>query len=364
MRFAVSLLAFRPGRVGGAETYVRGLLRHLASGAGRDEIVAVAHPEAAAGLEAPGVKVVSLARGDGALVAERIAEAFTPYRSGAAERALQAANADAILFPQQSVFPKRVQGRVVLTVHDVQHLDHPEQFGLFDRAYRPAIYPYSLARADRIIAISDFTRRTLLERCGVAPDKVAVVPQGVSPAPLASDLEPLPAAARPYLYCPAATYPHKDHATLFRAYAALRKRGSIAERLVLSGERTRAWKRLARLARHLDIGADVLHLGFLPRADVERLYAFASAVVVPSRYEGFGLPVVEAAARGQRVIARPLPAYAELGLGAEWQIDFDDPDQLLAALQRPGPTILAHAPRTWADCALRTLAVLREAASR
>ena len=362
MRFAVSLLAFRPGRVGGAETYVRQLLRHLAAEAGGDRIAALVHPEAAAGLEAPGVEQLVLRRGDAALVAERIAEAFSPYRARAAERALDAVRADAILFPQQSIFPKRARGRIVLTVGDVQHLYHPENFGLFDRAYRPAIYPYSLARADRVIAISDFTRRTLIDRCSVAPEKLAVVHLGHTPPQPGRTLAPLPSAPPPYLYYPAATYPHKDHATLLRSYAALRKAAAIADRLVLTGERTGAWPGLARLARSLGLADDVRHLGFVPPSEVERLYAFASAVVFPSRYEGFGLPVVEAAARGRRVVARPLPVYAELGLGAEWQIDFGDPAQLLAALRRPGPTVLSLTPATWADCARRTLEVLREAA--
>jgi glycosyltransferase involved in cell wall biosynthesis len=362
MRFAVSLLAFRPGRVGGAETYVRALLRHLAGEAAGDEIVAVLNPAAAEGLEAPGVEQVVLPSRDAALVAERIAEAFSPYRALAAERALEKVRADAVLFPQQSVFPKRVRGRVVLTVHDVQYLEHPENFGLFDRAYRPAIYPYSLRRADRVIAISEFTRRSLVERSGVPAARVAVVSQGFTPPPSADGLAPLPAAPPPYLYYPAATYAHKDHATLLRTYAALRKQGAIAERLVLTGERTGAWTRLTRLARDLGVAAEVVHLGFLPSAEVERVYAFASAVVFPSRYEGFGLPILEAAARGKRIVTRPLPVYAEIGLGPEWQVDFGNPGQLLAALRKRGPTVLARPPATWAECARRTLEVLRETA--
>ena len=362
MRFAVSLLALRPGRVGGSETYVRELVRHLAAEAGGDEVVAVLHPDAATGLDAPGVQQVVLRRSDAGLVAERVAEAFSPYRARAAERAFQAARADATLFPQQSIFPKRATGRIVVTVVDVQHLHHPENFGLFDRAFRPAVYPYSLARADRVIAISHFTRRTLIDQCSVAPEKVAVVHLGYTPPQPGRALAPHPSAPPPYLYYPAASYPHKDHATLLRTYAALRKAAAIDDRLVLSGERTGAWPGLARLARRLGVADDVRHLGFVPRPEVERLYAFASAVVVPSRYEGFGLPVVEAASRSRRVVARPLPVYAELGLGVEWQIDFGDPAQLLAALRRPGPTVLSRRPATWADCARRTLEVLREAA--
>ena len=368
MRFAVSLLGFRPGRVGGAETYLRELLRRIgpAAAAAGDEVVAVLHPEAAQGLEAPGVERLLLPRGDRALVAARLAEAFTPWRDRAAERAFAAARADATLFPQQSLFPARVAGPVVLTALDLQHLDHPEWFGPFDTRFRAAVYPRSLARADRVLAISAFTAGTLRDRCGVAPERLEVVHLGVTPppAPPEGGWPPLPEAPPPYLYYPAATWPHKDHATLLRCYAALRRAGRLEARLVLTGARTRAWDGLERLAARLGVAGDVLHLGFRPRADLERLYAHASAVVFPSRYEGFGLPILEAAARGQKVVARPLPVYRELGLPAEAQIDLGDPEALARALEAPGPTVLTAPPPTWEACVEATLRALRRVAGR
>jgi len=371
LRFAVSLLSLRPGRVGGAETYLRELLRRIgpAAAAAGDEVVAVLHPEAAQGLEAPGVERILVPRGDRALVAARIAEAFTPWRDVAVERAFAAARADATLFPQQSVYPARVAGPVVLTVLDVQHIDHPEWFGRFDTRFRAAVYPRSLARADRVLAISGFTGATLRERCGVEPGRIEVVHLGAAQPPPAPQggWPTLPEAPRPYLYYPAATWPHKDHATLLRSFAALRRggrgAGQLGESLVLTGAKTREWPGLRRLAAELGVSEEVRHLGFRPRADLERLYANASAVVFPSRYEGFGLPILEAAARGCRVIARPLPVYAELGVPAEAQIDFGDPDALAAALARPGRTVLTRPPPTWDGCVSGTLAALRRAAS-
>ena len=125
---------------------------------------------------------------------------------------------------------------------------------------------------------------------------------------------------------------------------------------------TRAWPGLARLARELGVADDVVHLGYLPYPEVQRVFAGAEAVVFPSRYEGFGIPVVEAAVEfRKKVVTSRLPVFDELGVPPERQIDFGDPDALLAALRLPGPTILSHPPATWRECAARTLAVMRSA---
>ncbi len=360
----MSLLSLRPGRVGGAETYVRALLRHVPEVAGGDELVAVLDRDLARELPAPGWTKAVVPAGARGLVARRILEAYTPWRDRAIERLLAKVRPDVTLFPQQSVFPHRSPGPAVVTAVDVQHLVLPEHFGPFDRTFRPRVYPRSLARAAHVIAISEFTRRTLVERCGLRPEKVTAVPFGVEPAGGPRPARPSDLVAGPYLYYPAATRPHKGHETLLRSYAALRRRGALAERLVLTGQRTRLWtSRLAPLVRELGIDGDVLHLGFVPYEEVRRLLAGATAVVFPTRYEGFGLPVLEAARAGARIVTSRLEVFDEIGVPPEAQVDFADPDALLAALRRPGPTALLRPPLTWRETAERTLAVLRRAAS-
>lgn len=362
MRLAVSLLNFRPGRIGGTETYLRRLVAHLPAVAGDDELVVLLHREAAGAIETPGFRRVVVDRGDARIVADRILEAYTPWRARGIERILEGLAADVVLFPQQSIFPRRARVRAVLTAVDVQHLFHPENFGLFDRTFRPAIYPYSLERARRVIAISGFTRTTLLARCGVPPGKVVTVPLGWEPTG-AGGVVPTDRVAGPYLYYPAVTHPHKDHATLFRTYAALRRRGDVAERLVLTGARTARWKDLQALAASLGVADDVVHLGYLPYGEVRRVYAGASAVLFPTRFEGFGLPVTEAAEFGKRIVTSRLEVFDEIGVPAENQVDFADPDALLRALRLPGPTRLVRAPISWREMAARTVAVLRDVAA-
>lgn len=361
MRIAMSLLAFRPGRIGGTETYLRHLLDQLPRVAAGDTLVAVMDRDVAAALPTPGFERVVLPESGRRVVAERVLEAFTPWRARHVERLLASARPDVVFFPQQSMFPRELAAPAVLTAHDVQHLVFPQYFAAFDRLYRPRIYPHSMAAARRILAISDFTKRELVERCGVEPGKITTVRLGTTPLDT-SAIPPYPGLEAPYAYYPAASLPHKGHETLLRTWAALRRAGRIPHRLVLSGIQTKHWPALARRVEALGLAGDVRHLGYLSYGDVRRVYAGADAVLFPTQYEGFGLPVTEAVEHGKKVVVSDLAVFEELGVPREWRIDFADPEQLAAALARPGPTVLARPPITWAECARQTLAALREAA--
>jgi glycosyltransferase involved in cell wall biosynthesis len=359
----MSLLSFRPGRVGGAETYVRQLVAELPGVAGGDQLLLLADRDLARDLTAPGWEIMVAPRGARAVVAERVLEAYTPWRARTLQRFLDRARPDVAFFPQQSIFPIDVRIPAVVTVGDVQHLYLPGNFGLFDRTFRARAYPRSLSRARRVIAVSEFTRRSLVERSAVQPGKITVVPHGVLAEPPPGPVRPAPVES-PFLYYPAASYPHKDHETLFRSYAALRRCGALAERLVLTGERTSYWsRRLQPLLLELGLERDVTHLGFVARDDLAALYGGATAVVFPSRFEGFGLPVVEACRHGARLVTSRLEVFDEIGVPRQNQIDFSDPEALAAALRLPAPTKLERTPLTWRECAELTMDVLRAAAS-
>ncbi|MBI5506470.1 MAG: glycosyltransferase family 4 protein [Deltaproteobacteria bacterium] len=366
MRFLVSLLAFRPGRIGGTETYLRELLRALPRCSGQDSVAVLLDRDLAAALPTAGLERVVLAASASSLLIERCLEAFSGYRSRQVERAVARFAPDAMLFPQISLFPKAVAVPAVVMVGDMQHLLLPENFSLFDRRFRAAIYPYSLARASLVLAMSGYTARTLIEHAGVDPRKVRVVPlgtdAGAEPGKGHGAAAP-PGIELPYLYYPAVTRPHKDHATLLRSFAELVREAALPHRLVLSGERTAHWRELLGLIRRLSIEDRVVHVGHVSRELVRSLYCHADAVVFPSRFEGFGLPVVEAAACGRKVIACSLPAYEDTGVDGVLTIDFEDAAQLAAALAADATAAVTSRSWTWERHARETLAALRDAAS-
>jgi glycosyltransferase involved in cell wall biosynthesis len=367
LRFAVSLLALRPGRTGGTENYIRSLLAALPAALDAHEAVVVAATDAARAIETRGLERVVIEAGDAAMVARRSAEAMTPWRDRRVEDAFAELRCDAVFFPQISIFPKAVAAPAVVNVGDVQHLVAPRNIRLVERVFRRAIYPPSLAAARIVTAVSERTRRDLVEHAGVDERKIRVIRHGCPPmrasgGPARGSFDGDPPVRGPFLYYPAVTHPHKGHDELLEAFSYL-VMARVPLRLVFTGQRTRYWKKLEARARRLGLGERVHHLGYVSTDVVEWLYANAAAVVFPSRFEGFGLPIVEAASFGARVIASDLDVFDEHGTEGVHRIDFREPEQLRAALASTTRARIADGAWTWEDAARATVAALVEAAA-
>jgi len=365
VRIAVSLLNFRPGRIGGTETYLRELIGHMAQTAGGDEIVLVVDREVAPQFRTAGVELAVIDVSARSVLCQRWLEATSRYQSRGISTFFEKLAPDAALFPQQVVFPKRIACPAVVVVHDLYHLELPENLSLLQRWYRKSIYHKSLEIADRIITVSDYTKRCLIDQCALheRASEVDTVHHGCRlPAPTSAVPACESAASPPFVYYPAISHPHKNHLQLFRTVARLRAAGRFPFRLLLSGEKTRYWAKLEREILRLDLQHVVEHLGFLPFGQVQSLFGRASAVVFPSIYEGFGIPVVEAAALGKKLITSDLEVFRELGVPDKFRIDFNDPAELHRALSIHSPTVLERPLQTWHETARQTLAILRQAA--
>lgn len=366
MRFVISLLNYRPGQIGGTETYLRKLVAGLDAlcAAAGDELVLVSRAGDIDDFDAPRARRVTLTLTDRQLVIQRCLEALTPWRAKSIERVFTDIHADAALFPQQSIFPKAYAGPIAMTVHDVQHLVLPANISKAERLFRWASYPRSLRTADRLLAISEYTKSTVVEHCGINASKLTVILHGIDPAAALEQIQPWNPADKPFVYYPAASHPHKNHAALLRSIAALRKEGRWQHHLVLSGKRTAHWQTLEALLTSSGLSDLVTHVGFVSFGKVQQLYQAADTVVFPTQFEGFGLPVLEAAQFGKRLITSRLEVFEEIGVPRENQIDFDKPDQFARAMTLPSPTVLTHQPITWAEHARRVHALLHELAGQ
>lgn len=349
--------------IGGTETYLRELVAHIPEAlkeSPEDRVTVIMDREAARDLKTPGLGRAVLDRPAAALIRARALEAFTPWRDRRVEKLFAELELDATLFPQQSIYPKRVAGRAVVTVCDLQHLILPENIARADRLFRRMIYPYSLARADRIISISQYTTQTLVEYCGLTEGEIDIVLHGFE-TPGQVDATPWSPVELPFIYYPAVARPHKNHLTLIESLAVLHQRDSNTPHLVLSGQQTPYWGTIRRRIDELGLTDHVTHVGYVTREQVQGLYLAAQAVVFPTRFEGFGLPITEAVAAGARIICSRLMVFEELGVPDRLRIDFEDPEALANALGEPPPFDLERAPVSWVDAARETLQVLRKA---
>jgi alpha-1,3-rhamnosyl/mannosyltransferase len=190
----------------------------------------------------------------------------------------------------------------VLTVHDVQYLAFPEHFSAAKRAWFRAVIPRSVRRAAAVAVPSEFVRSTIVEAYAVDAARVLVVPHGFEPE-LIGDVAPADElrarfglGSGPLLVYPAMAAAHKNHAFLLRVLAERWRDPDL--RLVLIGGR-------GPLSDELAAQPDprVRHLGRVTDRDRNGLVAAATALVFPSRYEGFGAPLIEAMALGTPIIA-------------------------------------------------------------
>lgn len=215
----------------------------------------------------------------------------------------------------------------VVTLHDIQPFDLPENFHPVKRAYIHRMVPKALREANKVIVPCAFVRDGIIERFDIEPERLVIVPWGVASTHVSAEaVEGVRARyglpKRWFIY-PAITYPHKNHVTLVRAFAQLAaEHGDVA--LVLTGRRASAETDVREEVERLGISDRVWRTGAVSRDDLVALLAGAVAMPFPSRYEGFGLPVLEAMAMSTPVVSSAATALPEAVGDAGLLVDPDD----------------------------------------
>jgi glycosyltransferase involved in cell wall biosynthesis len=318
----------------GEETYVLNLLRELPAAAPELDFAAVTrHP----GLVPDGVEPLALpARFQEVRMAWSLPRLLRRVRPALAHF--------------QHALPLGWRGRSVVTLHDLHFERDPSVMGLVDRLTFKAVVPRAARRADHVLAVSARTKRDALELYGLPEAKVTVAPHGVDPAFSAT------AGGRRgdgYLLFVGAIQARKD--PLVAAEAAR----AVGLPLVVAGP-----EKEPALARELRArGADLR--GWVGKDELAALYRGAAALVWPSRYEGFGLPVLEAMASGTPVVLSADPALREVAGDAAVYAESGD---FAAAVRRAlaegaerGAAGIERARRfSWAETARRTADVYRK----
>ncbi len=247
--------------------------------------------------------------------------------------------ADVIHFPFQDAFLTDVPS--LYQPHDLQHVHLPELFSRWHYERREKIYRTHCERAAAVVAMTSWGRRDFIETYGLDEDKVWVVP-GASvlleyPAPSAGDLEQLRARLslpEGFLLYPAKPWPHKNHERVIEALALVRERTGTTIPLVCSGAEAEKFDRVRDRARDLGLEATTIFPGFLDPPELRGLYELATALVFPSRFEGWGLPVCEAFSAGLPVASSTSTGLSDLVGDAGLLFDPEITDQIADAAER------------------------------
>jgi glycosyltransferase involved in cell wall biosynthesis len=331
----------------GDETYVRALLQELAAARPADlRLAAITrHPD---------------------LVPEGIEPVELPARSQVLRMAIKVPRLLRRLRPALAHFlhslPLACPCPAVLTVQDLSFERDPSVMPPRDRLVFRTTVPRSARRAARVLAISEVTKRDLVELYAIPEDKIVVTPLAADPA-FGPD-GPAP-DAEPYALFVGALQARKDATSAIEALSLI---GDGAPRLVLVGPDKGGRAEAERAAAELGLTERVEFRGHVPQDELAALYRSAACLVFPSRYEGFGLPVLEAMASGTPVVATTAGALPEVAGEAAILVEERNPvalaggiERALADRERLVAAGLERARRfTWAETARLTLAVYRE----
>jgi len=351
MHIGFNLIAFLPGSMGGMETYCRDLLAALqeVDSSNRYLVLCDSHYQDKILIKNPSFRIFAsnysrpsfrwFFRG---LIRNTVnIDILTPF--------INRLEVDVVHHPFSFLNPLHAKLPSVLTFHDMQHEFYPEYFPPYEMKIRKEFYRPSPGLATRVIAISRHAKRCLVDRYGVPAEKIDVIYNGFNPSyrildnpgglekiRLKYDLD------RPFMFYPAATWPHKNHKKLFEALWILRDRYKFDGQLVLTGVAMHAHGEMVAEIGRLGLQEEVKVLGFLPYEDLPWIFNLARLMVFPSFFEGFGIPLVEAMACGCPVACSNVTSIPEVV--GEAAVLFDP---------QSAEDIAAKTWRLWTDDALR-----------
>lgn len=239
---------------------------------------------------------------------------------------------DLLHFPYDSCVAWK-RGKFLVTIHDVKPLLYPELQPR--RSIAKAMEGWAVGdrmmKIDHVLTVSEHSKRDIMQYLGVPKDRITVVYPGVDGDWFTRPQAFVPSGAQ-YILSVAGADPTKNTEAAVKAYAALPNNVRNKFRLMLVGD-VQKQSRVRQLVHQLDVDGTVDFTGVVDDEQLRRLYWGATLFVFPSRYEGFGFPVVEAMAAGCPVIASNSSSLPEVGGEAALYADPEDVTALAEAMQ-------------------------------
>ena len=344
MRIAVNTRFLLPGKLEGLGWYTHELMRRMVYQHPQDEFIFLFdRPFDPAFVYADNVRPLVL------FPPARHPVLWYAWFEWAVPQALAGCEAE-VFFSPDSFLSLHAKIPTVLTVHDLIPLQHPGQVPWWSRDYYRYFFPRYIRRAEQVVAVSEFTKKTILEMVpDVPPEKITVVYNGSR-----EGFRPLPeaekqavrvefSAGREYFFYTGAIHPRKNIPRLIRAFEVFKNTTGADTKLLLAGRF--AWETgdVKSAVEQSRYQSDIVFLGYVPEAQLPRLQAAALAAVNVSLGEGFGLPVLEALHCEVPVLCSNTSALPEVAGDAALLVNPETVADIAAGLTR------LHA-----DAALRT----------
>lgn len=238
-----------------------------------------------------------------------------------------------VIFSPTHYVPRFIPTPRVLSVMDLSFLHYPEMFRRKDYYQLVNWTKYSMTHAKAVFTISKFTKNAILEAYGFPKEKVFVTYPGLSPRKYMQDtalqVPETYGLHAPYILSVGTVQPRKNYTRLIEAYAHVIQENSFqAYDLVIVGKKGWLYEEIYRTPERLHIADKVKFLDFVPDEHLPALYAHADCFVLPSLYEGFGLPVLEAMAHGCQVVISNTSSLPEIAGDAGIYVDPENTESI------------------------------------
>ena len=322
MRLAVNARLYVKGKIGGIENYLRHVMSGIAAYQAKlgHEWTVFAHQ-----LEVDNARELC----PGAKIVPVVHETATQV----IQEQLRRNRFDALFCPLLVLDPIRGGIPSAVTIPDLQHEFYPEFFDSNTLQWRRETFRPSAFYSDVVFTISEYSKRTIVERFQVDPRKIVVVDLAADPefrtppSPQAQTLFHNLQLFEEYVYYPANYWEHKNHATLLRAMKLLLENGNPNLGLVLTGA-SDGVERVREEIRALGLEKAVRILGYQPREVIAEIYRHSRALVFASRFEGFGIPLLEAFHTGTPVVSSSACSLPEVAGDAALLVDQTSPESI------------------------------------
>lgn len=266
--------------------------------------------------------------------------------------------------------PVSISVPVVNTIHDLSYYSPEAYFSRSSRTYKRALTQIAVKKSWSIVAVSKFTRDEIVSRFGLDARKISVIYHGADPDPKGST----PRAEIPFVLYVGTLEERKNVQTLIQGFDLMCALTRVSHRLILAGKPGRGFGKMQEAIKNSSNRAAFEVTGYVSRDRVIQLYQTADVFVMPSLYEGFGLPVLEAMSAGAPVVCSRAGSLPEVGGDAAEYFDPLSPQAIAAALTKVlGSESLRSEMRrkgleraklfSWDECARRYCEVYKEAAS-
>lgn len=345
MRIGINLLPLRPGKNGGHEQYARNLLIKLSTIDSDNEYYLITAHYNDSSLHFPNGNVkkirflyeISLSELIRSLIARLAGNIRDPDMT--LNKIISTYHLDIWFCPFLNLEPRPPKIPSVITIPDIQFEYYPEYFSDKELFSRKRYTDPSLEMATEIITESNFSKQCLIEKMGIEPEKIHVVPlatddrfaESLEKGNLLQKKYDLP---EEYFFYPANGWPHKNHLALIQGFSLYKKSFKTPLHLVLTGSGVQGTAAITDCISHNNISEYVHILGYVEEEDLPGLYKNAQALVFPSLFEGFGIPLLEAMAMECPIIASGTTSIPEVAGDAAYYFDPTNPQSICDAMHR------------------------------